>query len=441
MRFAIFFIGLCFVLSGSASAQVYADITVSHGGATLGTFRVLLHHERAPRTVAHFVGLARGEIPWIHPASGAVMQDTPYYQGLAFHRLIHHFMIQGGDPLGTGSGGPGYSFTDEFHQTLRHGGRYVVSMANSGPNTNGSQFFITLEAASHLDDRHSVFGEVIDHADVPGSRALIDGFANPAVFPTSSQDRPLEPIVIESVVISGPDAANLNPLDPEHAFPRVSLQRFRLHRDQDESFLEWDRLALHDYPVHFTADLTNGWFRAGNVISMDAASNTRVNVEGLTGGSTAFFSFPAVDYSVAPHFQGSVLSAGNALHLEVDGGELRLLFHANSGGAWTFLPDEGEVISGEIIEAFVTGGTNFFPMPETGFYVDPNGGSYARNLSSREITVFLDGPFGPYGITAIEPLLSLHRGNDGVYRGPVNSHDPLPTPFSGRFTWIPPVQD
>ena len=130
-----------------------------------GDIEIELFDERAPRTVENFVGLATGEREWTHPETGETV-DGPLYDDVLVHRVIEGFMIQTGDPTGTGRGGPGYEFDDEFHDDLRHDGPGIVSMANSGPDTNGSQFFITLDAQPHLDDRHAVFGEVIDGMDV-----------------------------------------------------------------------------------------------------------------------------------------------------------------------------------------------------------------------------------------------------------------------------------
>ena len=165
---------------------VYADFTTSEGN-----FSIRLHDKEAPNTVENFVGLAEGTKEWTDPrTNGRVRQ--PYYDGIIFHRVIDGFMIQGGDPLGKGVGGPGYEFADEFHPALRHTKAGILSMANRGPNTNGGQFFITLGPTPHLDNRHSVFGEVVDGMDV------VRKIGNTR---TGAQDRPVKDVVIQSVKI------------------------------------------------------------------------------------------------------------------------------------------------------------------------------------------------------------------------------------------------
>lgn len=166
---------------------VYAEFITSEGN-----FTIRLFDQEAPNTVANFVGLAEGTKEWTDPKTNEKV-TRPYYDGTIFHRVIDRFMIQGGDPLGQGIGGPGYNFADEFHPRLRHGSEGVLSMANRGPNTNGGQFFITLGPTPHLDDRHSVFGEVIKGIDV----VRIIGRTK-----TGERDRPIKPIVIETVKIT-----------------------------------------------------------------------------------------------------------------------------------------------------------------------------------------------------------------------------------------------
>jgi peptidyl-prolyl cis-trans isomerase A (cyclophilin A) len=167
--------------------MLYAHFTTSEGN-----FTVKLFDAETPNTVANFVGLAEGSKEWTDPRTGQ-KGKKPYYNGTVFHRVIDGFMIQGGDPLGQGTGGPGYKFADEFHPKLRHTGPGILSMANSGPNTNGGQFFITLAATSWLDNKHSVFGEVVEGMDVVKK---IGGTAT-----SKPGDRPLKPITIETVTI------------------------------------------------------------------------------------------------------------------------------------------------------------------------------------------------------------------------------------------------
>ncbi len=156
-----------------------------------GSFTVRLFDEQAPRTVENFVGLAEGSREWSDPRTNQKVRK-PYYNGTIFHRVIDGFMIQGGDPLGQGIGGPGYNFADEFHPKLRHNKAGIMSMANRGPNTNGGQFFITLAPTPHLDDRHSVFGEVVEGMDVVSQIGST---------PTGDRDRPTKDIIIQHVTI------------------------------------------------------------------------------------------------------------------------------------------------------------------------------------------------------------------------------------------------
>ena len=165
---------------------------------TQGNFTVRLHDAEAPKTVENFVGLAEGTKEWLDPATGQV-SGQPFYDGLTFHRVISNFMLQGGDPLGTGTGGPGYAFDDEFHPDLQFDRPYLLAMANAGLDpagrgTNGSQFFITLVPTDWLNRKHTIFGEVTD-AD---SKAVIDAIGS---VKTDRFDRPAEPVVITKVTI------------------------------------------------------------------------------------------------------------------------------------------------------------------------------------------------------------------------------------------------
>lgn len=174
--------------------QLYARLRTSHGDIV-----VQLEEHRTPKTVKNFVGLATGSIDWKDPKTGQSMHGTPCYDGVRFHRVISGFMIQCGDPLSRhpdmaarwGTGNPGYRFEDEFHPELRHDRPGVLSMANSGPGTNGAQWFITEGPTPHLNNRHSVFGTVVSGLDIVNKIANVQ----------TTRDRPNVDVVLEKVEI------------------------------------------------------------------------------------------------------------------------------------------------------------------------------------------------------------------------------------------------
>ncbi|MEW2267694.1 peptidylprolyl isomerase [Streptomyces sp. NPDC047853] len=168
--------------------QLYATLKTNHGVIEV---RLLPNH--APKTVRNFVELAQGEREWTNPETGE-KTTARLYDGTVFHRVISGFMIQGGDPLGNGTGGPGYQFEDEFHPDLAFDRPYLLAMANAGPGTNGSQFFVTVSPTTWLNRKHTIFGEVTD-----AGRKTVDTIA--AVQTNPRTDRPLSDVVIESVVV------------------------------------------------------------------------------------------------------------------------------------------------------------------------------------------------------------------------------------------------
>ena len=161
---------------------------------SLGDIVIELFPNHAPKTVENFVGLATGAKEWTDPRTGKKSTEK-LYDGTIFHRVISGFMLQGGDPLGQGFGGPGYQFADEFHGELQFDRPYILAMANSGPGTNGSQFFITVAPTTWLNRKHTIFGEVKDAA----SQAVVDAIG---ATPTGAQDKPVTPVVINSVTVA-----------------------------------------------------------------------------------------------------------------------------------------------------------------------------------------------------------------------------------------------
>jgi peptidyl-prolyl cis-trans isomerase A (cyclophilin A) len=168
--------------------DLYATLNTSAGPITIKLFP-----NHAPKTVQNFVELAEGSREWTDPRTGKT-EAKRLYDGTIFHRVISGFMIQGGDPLGRGTGGPGYQFGDEFHPELTFNRPYLLAMANAGPGTNGSQFFITVSPTPHLTNRHTIFGEVVDDE----GRKVVDSIAETATGPN---DRPREDVTIDSVTL------------------------------------------------------------------------------------------------------------------------------------------------------------------------------------------------------------------------------------------------
>ena len=171
-----------------AGKDVWATLKTNQGTIVLKLFS-----KDAPKTVENFVGLATGEKAWTDPATGQQVKGKPLYNGTVFHRVIPNFMIQGGDPTGTGMGDPGYRFEDEFQSGRSFDKPGILAMANAGPNSNGSQFFITTSTPTHLTGRHTIFGEVVTGYDVVEKIGLV---------PRSAQNRPQTPVILEKVTLS-----------------------------------------------------------------------------------------------------------------------------------------------------------------------------------------------------------------------------------------------
>jgi len=353
---------------------------------------------------------------------------------------VHDFVIQGCDPLGTGGGGPGYVFQDEFDSSLRHSSKYVVSMANSGVNSNGSQFFITLASANSLDDLHSVFGVVIDDVNHPNGRALIDGFTSVDDFPTSLNAVPLLDLTIERVIVSGPDLAAFDINDPSLGLPQVNGLPIHLRRDglTEQFFLQWSRLRKWDYSLYTSTDLAS-WAPRAHILSMNDDVDAEVEVTAVLTGERGFLTLAGIDYTATPDIPADIFRQGDTLTFDIDGGPLILVFDGVGGGSASYENADGSLTSGVIASYGRPSDSRLFGIPEAGLFSRAPGNSLARSLSAREVLVFFEAPLalGPFGITAIRPQLSFHTETSGWFNGPVNANNQRATPFRGTFTWAP----
>lgn len=401
---------LLLLFPAALHAQIYADFNVSRGGTSLGTFRVLLEHTKAPRTCANFIGLASGKRPWIDVRNGAVRTNTPYYNGLTFHRLIHNFVIQGGSPNGQGTDGPGYTILDEYDPTLRHSSHYVLSMAKSGfPNTGGSQFFITLAATPSLNDKHSVFGTVIS------GTSIIDGFKNPALFPTGVGDKPVTPIVIDSVVISGPSYTGFNLSAASLRLPHVSSTDMRISRNTAAATMTatFNRQPKTDYMFLQSPDLAT-WSVPRFILSLDSQNNQELVITSRPEPSY-FLNLTTVGYDQIPNAPADLVAGAKKLRLKfVNGQYIDFRFNGLGGGTWF---DSGSTSTGPITF------TNWEDQAgATGVIETSSSIPFALPLGFLGVT--LGGYFGPGNDLSLGTWLSFHTETTGWLEetngGPVN---------------------
>ena len=410
-RVRVLIAAILFSLARQLPAQIHADFTVSHGVTPVGTFRARLDYDKAPRTCANFIGLANGTRPWIDVTTGEVRAGVPFYDGLTFHRLIHDFMIQGGSPNGLGTDGPGFSIQDEFHPSLRHNGRYVLSMAKSSlPASGGSQFFITLEDSSMLDDKHSVFGEVTD------GRAIFDLFASSTLFPTDRSyagapandpnysDTPLTPIVIDSVVISGPSLAAFDIDDPAlrlpHVVPQPTLAPSRDALAETFSFA-FERQAQTEYLIFRSLDLQT-WSPRPRILSVDGPYPYAFTFSGVPY-PRYFIRLPAVDYGDVPNAPSDLTAAGRVLTFtDRSGNTVSLTFNGAGGGTWSdSLSGSGQLNSASWYDL----------IPASGASSTSSG--FAPQLPLGQFTASFDTPAGANGWQFLNARLSFHEPLSG----------------------------
>lgn len=315
-RFLTLALALCAILSAKAQDGIFADFTTS-----MGSFTCQLHYDRAPKTVANFIALATGERAWLDLNSGAARRN-PFFDGLTFHRVVSGFVIQGGSRNGIGTDGPGYTFQDEFEPTLRHNKAGILSMANSGLNSNGSQFFITLGATPHLDDVHSVFGEVTSGLSVVQAIGVVAVDGN---------SKPITPVIMQSVTIrrmgSAAQAFNVS----AQGLPSVGGAGPNITRSGTSYFLQFPRSIYSEYQLFDSSNLSV-WTKSKIGLYVAPAPSTDLDVTNSAIGPAHFYRVAQVAYPGPLFTPPSV--AGGTLQIFFDGGGT-LILNPNSAGTGT----------------------------------------------------------------------------------------------------------
>jgi len=310
----------------AAQEGLFADFNTS-----MGSFSCELDWVRSPRATANFMALATGDRPWMEEESARV-STRPFYEGLTFHRVIAGFMIQGGSPNGLGTDGPGYVFPDEFDPALRHDAPGILSMANSGPNSNGSQFFITVAATPWLDDVHTVFGRVVEGYAVVQAISQVD---------TDGQDRPQDPVHLHQVRIrrvgAAAEAFDLH----AHGLPQVLSDGLAIDRAEAGLRLSFPRPAHADLRLCESADL-HDWTAHGLGIALEA-----VETDATTRGTDAparFFSLTRIQYPTSTYAPRSLANHQLTMTFDSGSGTLAVEFDAAGGGVYSSsLGNEGTV--------------------------------------------------------------------------------------------------
>jgi peptidyl-prolyl cis-trans isomerase A (cyclophilin A) len=324
----VLILALFLPLPAVAQDGIFADFETS-----MGSFTCELDYSRCPRTVANFIALATGSRPWVELGTGKV-RTHPFFDGLLFHRVIDGFMIQSGSPNGEGTDGPGYVFQDEFHAELRHSQPGILSMANSGPNSNGSQFFVTVADTPWLDDAHTVFGRVTD------GYAVVEAISR---VTTQEQNRPVTPVRLQTVNIrrAGTAAAAFD----VHAqgLPDVSQLPLTLSRGNQRLSVSFAR------PVHAALQLREStnlvdWTATLFGIPLDPAEDARIEVE--SNLPSRFFTLTQVQYPSSTLAPPSLASRNLDMTFDVVDATLALVFDEAGGGTYTFEPEEPGTITG-----------------------------------------------------------------------------------------------
>jgi cyclophilin family peptidyl-prolyl cis-trans isomerase len=326
-----------------ADAQIFADVAT-----TMGNFTIELRPAESPRAVANFIRLAEGSTPWVDEATGRVHFNRPFYNGLTFHRVIADFMSQAGSRLGDGSDGPGYVFPDELDNGLSHNAPHIVSMANSGPNSNGSQFFITdVDKSADLDGIHTVFGSVVS------GQAVCDDINNVA---TNSNDKPLVPVVIQSIAIRRVGAEALAFDEHAQALPAVTAPPVDIQHHGTGAILEFNQPARSVAAIALSPDCVSWPRQATRFLDATAAAATALDLTDATAGDPRqFFATSVTLYPPDGIFPQSFVSRQFRAFTPLATFDFR--FNADGTGTWA-VPSAG--IEGNLEYAAATtpyGGT------------------------------------------------------------------------------------
>lgn len=313
------------VLARAVEPGIYADFETS-----LGNFTCRLEPTLAPKAVANFIGLATGERAWLEQPTGAV-RTKPFYDGLTFHRVIKGFMNQGGSPNGEGNDGPGYAFPDEFAPALRHDGPGVLSMANSGPSSNGAQFFVTVAATPWLDDVHTIFGKVVSGMEAVTAINQVD---------TDDTTRPSTPVVVTHVVIrrEGPEAEAFD--ITTQGLPVVMPGDLAIAATGGQVQLGFAG-ELHVETFLREANTLNVWSSSSLGIDMEAPLLNQVSR--AAGEAAHFFAISQVHYSESTRAPRDVRGRELVVHLPGGTDTLVVQFDADGGGTYLYNGTPGTV--------------------------------------------------------------------------------------------------
>jgi len=312
---------VAWALAAKVSAQtngIYADFTTS-----LGNFTCQLDYTNAARTVANFIGLATGELAWLDLETGS-SRNSPFYDGLTFHRVIAGFMIQGGSPNGLGTDGPGYSFRDEFSSLLLFNNPWVLAMANSGPNSNGAQFFVTVAPYTTGNNTYTIFGKVVSGTNVVNA---INKIA------TDSNDKPLTNAIIQKVNIRRVGAAALAFNVNGHGLPIVTNIPLHISTTSTQVSLGLDNRLNADNRLYSSTNLS-GW--TAQELGIETTTQFTNNVSRPIDAEQQYFRLAQIQYASSTFAPKNVMERGVKLNFANGLGTISIAFNSAGTGSYTY---------------------------------------------------------------------------------------------------------